>query len=261
MLIGVNRPPSETLSFYLSRRQPRFFRLICFLQCSSPMTRSRRGAAFRLSCQSTCRLSIRSSHRSTRARFPPSRSACRRPASVSSPFPRSSCSLRIPRRARRAQSARHSMICFSAQASRTQNCHRALAPLAAALNGLCHLMLKETGICALRRLPRAFDLSFWTKYGAYLQRPTGDYLGRDYEQLQSAFFTFCAKNLAKSATKAKSCLALTDAQFSTVALKFVSRLINGTLDDRRWLSDSTSASAEATGASSELSSRASASPF
>lgn len=102
-------------------------------------------------------------------------------------------------------------------------------------NGLCHLILKETGICALRRLPRLFDLSFWKKYRLHLQKPSGDFLGRDFEHLQQAFFTFCSKDLDKAGIQTEKFASFNELTFSNIVVLFLKRFLNAApVNDSRW---------------------------
>ncbi|KAI6197809.1 hypothetical protein M3Y94_01268600 [Aphelenchoides besseyi] len=111
---------------------------------------------------------------------------------------------------------------------------------AASLNNLCHLVLAETGICALRRLPRLFDLSFWKKHRNALKRPTNEFLGRDFDKLQSSFFKFCAKDLAKARRVANDVHLLPADQLSTLIVSFAQRYINGVAPgDPRWCGEAT----------------------
>lgn len=104
-------------------------------------------------------------------------------------------------------------------------------------NNLCHLILKDTGICALRRLPRLFDLSFWKKYRTHLQRPSGDFLGRDFEHLQQAFFSFCSKNLDKAALQSEKFATFNELVFSNVVVQVLKRFLDGPpANDTRWSS-------------------------
>jgi hypothetical protein len=108
-------------------------------------------------------------------------------------------------------------------------------------NSLCHLILKDMGICALRRLPRLFDLSFWKKYRSHLLKRSEDFLGRDFEHLQQAFFSFCAKDLDKAALQSEKFAAYNELVFSNVVVQFLNRFLNGMpANDTRWTSSSDS---------------------
>jgi hypothetical protein len=101
------------------------------------------------------------------------------------------------------------------------------------------LVLKANGICALRRLPRLFDLSFWKKYQLHLQKPSGDFLGRDFEHLQQAFFTFCSKNLEKSGLQTEKFASLSELTLSNIVVQFLKRFLNSApVNDSRWGSGS-----------------------
>lgn len=63
----------------------------------------------------------------------------------------------------------------------------------AVVDGLCQVFLRDGGICALRRLPRYFDLSFWKKYRTSLEQIDDDVLSD--KLLKRAFIEFCGKNL------------------------------------------------------------------
>lgn len=94
------------------------------------------------------------------------------------------------------------------------------------------------GICALRRLPRLFDLSFWRKYRTHLQKPSGDFLGRDFEHLQKAFYTFCAKDLDKAALQSEKFNSYSELNFSNVVVQVLTRFLNGApSNDSRWTSN------------------------
>ncbi|KAH7717352.1 CRE-NPP-15 protein [Aphelenchoides avenae] len=64
----------------------------------------------------------------------------------------------------------------------------------ASFDGVCHLILMTSGICALRRLPKHFILSFWKSYHTGLQH-TGQFFGEDLEIVWQAFLAFCRKDL------------------------------------------------------------------
>lgn len=99
------------------------------------------------------------------------------------------------------------------------------------------MILKNKGICALRRLPRMFDLSFWKKYRTHLQKPTGDFLGRDFEHLQQAFFTFCSKDLEHALLQSERFTTYNEVNFSNVVVQILNRFLNGApTNDPRWTS-------------------------
>lgn len=129
---------------------------------------------------------------------------------------------------------RNSTILYSEWASsQIPNVFNCLIP--ATRNNLCHLILKNSGICALRRLPRLFDLSFWKKYRQHLDTSSGDYLGRDFEHLRSAFFTFCSKDLDKAAIQCEKFATFSELNFSNVVVQFLKRFLNGApSNDNRW---------------------------
>lgn len=62
---------------------------------------------------------------------------------------------------------------------------------AAVINNLCHVILKDRGICVLRRLPQHFDLKFWKKYHQSLLQLDGGL----HDNLKKAFLSFCSKDL------------------------------------------------------------------
>ncbi|KAL3084362.1 hypothetical protein niasHT_035188 [Heterodera trifolii] len=71
---------------------------------------------------------------------------------------------------------------------------------AAVVNGLSHVILKEKGLCTVRRLPEQFDLGFWKKYRSVLhqmEEQPNAFVG-DECRLNEAFVEFCAKNIKKT---------------------------------------------------------------
>jgi hypothetical protein len=70
-----------------------------------------------------------------------------------------------------------------------------------------------------------------------LQKPTGDFLGRDFEHLQQAFFTFCGKDMERSALQSEKFSAYNELNFSNVVVLFLKRFLNGApINDPRWSS-------------------------
>ncbi|KAI3415779.1 hypothetical protein GPALN_005363 [Globodera pallida] len=71
---------------------------------------------------------------------------------------------------------------------------------ASSVNGLSHVMLKEKGLCTVRRLPELFDLSFWKKYRSILlqmEEQPNVFVGEEH-RLKDAFIEFCAKDIKKT---------------------------------------------------------------
>lgn len=82
-----------------------------------------------------------------------------------------------------------------------------------------------------------FDLSFWKKYRTHLQKPTGDFLGRDFEHLQQAFFTFCSKDLDQALLQSEKFTTYNEVNFSNVVVQILNRFLNGApTNDPRWTS-------------------------
>lgn len=64
---------------------------------------------------------------------------------------------------------------------------------AAVINNLCHIVLKDRGICVLRRLPQYFDLKFWKKYQQTLLQLNNELFG--HNNFNKSFLLFCSKDL------------------------------------------------------------------
>ncbi|KAF7640046.1 Nucleoporin_N domain-containing protein [Meloidogyne graminicola] len=71
----------------------------------------------------------------------------------------------------------------------------------AAIHGSAHLVLKEGGVCTVRRLPCHYNLNFWKKHQEILhQLDTQERFtvtGSEH-RLKDAFVEFCAKNIKQS---------------------------------------------------------------
>jgi hypothetical protein len=61
----------------------------------------------------------------------------------------------------------------------------------------CHLILKNSGICTLRRLPRLYDLTFWIKFRYELRETISkiDECDTAATLFHKAFINFCSKEL------------------------------------------------------------------
>uniref|UniRef100_A0A915ELW5 Nucleoporin Nup133/Nup155-like C-terminal domain-containing protein n=1 Tax=Ditylenchus dipsaci TaxID=166011 RepID=A0A915ELW5_9BILA len=125
----------------------------------------------------------------------------------------------------------------------TQNVHAAILENiddvllgASCVNGLCHVVLKESGVCALRRLPKAFDLSFWERYGDGLESLISEPFSDDL--FKQAFAVFCSKDLADSQDMVNELLKKTDINYSELAVELIKYFSDRIpLDDPRWSSE------------------------
>ncbi|KAI1730644.1 nuclear pore complex protein 15 [Ditylenchus destructor] len=104
---------------------------------------------------------------------------------------------------------------------------------AASVNGSCHVVLRDTGVCVLRRLPKSFDLSFWKKYGPGLvDIPEEDFVDN---QLKKAFVVFCSKDLVESQSFVNELLRKSDVNYSELAIDFLKFLVDRQpMNDPRW---------------------------
>jgi len=67
----------------------------------------------------------------------------------------------------------------------------------AAINGQCNLILKNTGLCSVKRLPKFFDLEFSRKHYSGLQKiaSTVEISEIGEEKFMKAFILFFSKDL------------------------------------------------------------------
>uniref|UniRef100_A0A1I7RQW8 Nuclear pore complex protein Nup133 n=1 Tax=Bursaphelenchus xylophilus TaxID=6326 RepID=A0A1I7RQW8_BURXY len=103
------------------------------------------------------------------------------------------------------------------------------------IDGLCHIVLKDSGVCALRKLPRDFDLLFYKRTKKALQIIYEDFMGKDFSQLKSAFLIFASKDLYETEQLFGPLKDLEDEAIASLVLQFVFKFVDHEpINDPRW---------------------------
>ncbi|CAD5229053.1 unnamed protein product [Bursaphelenchus okinawaensis] len=107
------------------------------------------------------------------------------------------------------------------------------------MDNLCHIVLKDSGVCALRKLPRNFDLMFYRRAKKSMDVIFEDFMGTDFTQLRQSFVAFASKDLYEAEQLFCKLRELEDGAFGSLVLKFALKFIDHEpINDPKWKGES-----------------------